>query len=215
MWLWPLIQATIRYKTDFWWWRTKKWTSLKWFYLASLSLWVLAIIVWDPRHIWGHRHRPLSPDLARISSRLLRAMIKHKKIDFIIQSLTGRSFIHLDSLLLKLPIDCMLKSVGSISKCLIFCGRVVCRVWRLVHGWTGIFRLGRFCNISCEIYCNKVVVISDRFFTQHTSHTGKFHASLDPSYFNAWVEGLRHKKSAQIAMNKSFGQFKWNYYLLP
>lgn len=29
---------------------------------------------------------------------------------------------------------------------------------------------------------------------------------------------LRHKKSAQIAMNKSFakgfGQFKWNYYLL-
>ena len=85
-------------KTDFWWWRTKKWTSLKWFYLASLSLWVLAIIVWDPRHIWGHRHRPLSPDLARISSRLLRALIKHKKIDFIFQSLTCRLFIYLVSI---------------------------------------------------------------------------------------------------------------------
>ena len=41
-------------------------------------------------------------------------------------------------------------------------GIVVRRVWRLVHGWTGIFRRGRFCNILCEIYCNKGV-ISDHF----------------------------------------------------
>ena len=74
------------------------------------------------------------------------------------------------------------------------------RVWRLVHGWTGIFRRGRFCNILCEIYCNKGV-ISDHFLL-HTPDTDKYervsvvrsthvkgtHAILDPSYFNAGVE---------------------------
>lgn len=147
-------------KTDFWWWKAKKWTSLNWILpCPSEFVSIGNNCVGSPPYLGPHT----PPALSRLGSDQLTPPQSNDQAQE-----NGLFYypIFLWFILFSFNIARLLKDkkFGINFSVLDVLWGSVCRAWRLVHGWTGIFRLGRFCNISCEIYCNKVVVISDRFF---------------------------------------------------